>query len=316
MTRAASDPVAAPSWTALGTTVELRVPQALAADAVHRSRAVLAEVDAACSRFRPDSDLNIVNARAGRAVRVSPVLVAAVRVALEAARETNGMVDPTLGVLLATAGYDRTFDLVPGRQHGAADVPVHRARWQDIDVTDETVCIPEAGLDLGATGKAFAADLLALTLAAEFGAPVLVSIGGDVRVVAGGEPTAYNITIDHTLAAAAQSAAEGVRHLTLHDGGLATSSSAARRWQRGGRAWHHVLDPRTGSPAAGPWRTVTALGHTAAAANTASTAALVLGADAVPWLTERGVAARLVGHDDRVVTTADWPAGPITEGAS
>ena len=87
----------------------------------------------------------------------------------------------------------------------------------------------------------------------------------------------------------------------------ATSSTAARRWVRGGREWHHLIDPRTGEPARGPWRTVTAVGHTAAAANTASTAAIVLGVQAAAWLSAHGVAARLVDHDDQVTTTPGWP---------
>ena len=99
----------------------------------------------------------------------------------------------------------------------------------------------------------------------------------------------------------------------LGDGGLATSSVSARRWRRGGRQWHHVVDPRTGLPADGPWRTVTALGRTAAAANAATTASIVLGEAAEEWLVDRGVAARLVGHDGRVVRTPAWTTSHIEE---
>ena len=88
---------------------------------------------------------------------------------------------------------------------------------------------------------------------------------------------------------------------------------SARRWRRGGRQWHHLVDPRTGTPAAGCWRTVTALGHTAAAANTATTAAIVLGDAALEWLTARGVAARLVDHEGRVSRTPDWVALGVEE---
>ena len=61
-------------------------------------------------------------------------------------------------------------------------------------------------------------------------------------------------------------------------------------------------------PLDGPWRTATATGPTSVAANVATTAALVLGEDAVPWLEERGVDARLVDRDGRVVRTGRWPA--------
>jgi FAD:protein FMN transferase len=99
----------------------------------------------------------------------------------------------------------------------------------------------------------------------------------------------------------------------LGAGGLATSSVSARRWRRGGRQWHHVVDPRTGLPAQGPWRTVTALGRTAAAANAATTASIVLGDAAYAWLVDRQVAARLVDHDGHVTRTPAWTASGIEE---
>ncbi|MFN2344293.1 MAG: FAD:protein FMN transferase [Dermatophilaceae bacterium] len=308
----------AASWRALGTYVDLRTTL----DAVVRAAAmavdVLDEVDAVCSRFRQDSDLSRANRAAGRALEVSPVLVGAVRVALEAAEETDGIVDPTLGKALAAAGYDRTFALVPTNDPGPSSVPEPRGAWRAVQVTDDRVCVPSgSALDLGATGKAFAADLVALAITHALDAPVLVSVGGDVRVACpdgeyGGGP-AYPVVLGHSLADLA--AGGQSTRVRVGTGGLATSSTSARRWRRGGRQWHHLIDPRTGAPAAGPLRTVTALGHTAAAANTASTAAIVLGDAAWTWLLERDVAARLVDVDGCVRTTPAWVASGIEEDA-
>jgi thiamine biosynthesis lipoprotein len=91
-------------------------------------------------------------------------------------------------------------------------------------------------------------------------------------------------------------------------GGLATSTTTHRRWVRAGQAVHHIVDPTTGTAAQAFWRTVSATGATAAAANTATTAAVVLGDRAVDWLTENNVPARLVRHDGRVVTVNGWPS--------
>ncbi len=99
----------------------------------------------------------------------------------------------------------------------------------------------------------------------------------------------------------------GVCRVPLSAGGLATSSVTARRWVRAGAAWHHVLDPRTGRPAVGPWLAVTAYGACAADANTATTAALVLGGDAPDWLSDRGVGARLLASDGSIRRTPLWP---------
>jgi FAD:protein FMN transferase len=108
----ASTPVSS-SWEALGTSAVLVVtdPRALG-----RARAIvereLEQIDRACSRFRADSDLQRVNAAAGRFTPVSPLLVEAVQVALRAAELTDGDVDPTVGNALVLAGYDRDWRLL------------------------------------------------------------------------------------------------------------------------------------------------------------------------------------------------------------
>ena len=305
----------AASWRALGTYVELRTtPDAVEAAAGLAAR-VLDEVDVACSRFRDDSDLVRANRAAGTPVEVSPVLVGAVRLALEAAAETDGLVDPLLGDLLVAAGYDRTFVLVPSDDPTPAALPVCRGRWQDVVVTDTTVCVPPgAALDLGATGKAFAADLVALSIADTLGVPVLAGVGGDLRVASPDDSVLdHPVEVGHSVADLDAGGASAV--VRLGSGGLATSSVSARRWRRGGRQWHHVVDPRTGLPAQGPWRTVTALGRTAAAANAATTASIVLGAAAHDWLVDHHVAARLVDHDGRVVRTPAWTTSGLEETA-
>jgi thiamine biosynthesis lipoprotein len=93
----------------------------------------------------------------------------------------------------------------------------------------------------------------------------------------------------------------------VEHGGIATSSTAVRRWRAGGRENHHIIDPSTGEPVQSPWRTVTVAARSCLAANTASTAAIVMGERAPAWLAERGVAARLVAHDGDIVRTGGWP---------
>ena len=90
--------------------------------------------------------------------------------------------------------------------------------------------------------------------------------------------------------------------VTIRDGGLATSSTAARRWQRGGDVLHHILDPRTGLPAAPVWRTVSVAAASCADANTAATAAVIRGRQAPAWLAGLGLPARLVAPDGTVHT--------------
>ncbi|GAB3264242.1 FAD:protein FMN transferase [Alteromonas gracilis] len=281
---------------ALGTYVHLGVAgdagDLIAAE--QAAHAVLARVDRAASRFRSDSDLMRANASAGRWCLVDPVLVAAVRLALEVAADTDGLVDPLLGRTLVSLGYDRDFAAL----HDTGVRRLHRhdpAAWQRVGVRDDAVHVPRGhALDLGATGKAYAADLVLGHLDVD----AVVSVGGDVAM-RGEVPWPVGI--------AEHPGQEPDEVVLLHRGGAATSSTAVRRWTAGGVVRHHLIDPRNGVPARSCWRTVTALGRSATAANAASTAAVVLGEDAPAWLTRRGVAARLVAHDGAVTHLGHWP---------
>lgn len=266
-------------------------------------QAILDRVDAAASRFRADSALSVANARAGRPTPVPQLLIELVSAGLDAARQSAGAVDPTLGLAMQRIGYDRDIRDV------AADDPTPPAplpslgRWRAVRLHREAglLTVPvRTALDLGATAKAWTADRAARELSARYGTGVLVELGGDLAV-AGSRPGGWCVRV------AEREAADG-QLVTLGSGGMTTSTTTIRTWRRGGRRVHHVLDPATGEPADGPWRTVTVAAGSAFEANTASTAAIVRGASAVDWLTGRGLAARLVGRDGAVVTTAGWPA--------
>lgn len=287
-------------WRALGTSVQLVVVEDLAS-ARARVERVLRDVDEAASRFLPDAEINRLPA--GRWAEVSPLLARLLTVARDAAEWTDGLVDPTLGATLSDLGYDRTFRDVP--RDGPAVLSVRRAvRWQDLEIDGLRVkSVP--GLDLGATAKAVAADL-----AAQAVAPItdgLVSLGGDLASTRG---RAWPVHLADQ--ADPDQPADGGETYLLVDGGLATSGTTARRWTRGGQVLHHLLDPHTGRPAAGPWRTVSVVAETCALANVASTAAVVSGWSAEQWLAARGFSARLVARDGAVVRVGDWPDGPAS----
>ena len=141
-----------------------------------------------------------------------------------------------------------------------------------------TVTVPRhVALDLGATAKAGCADRAAAAVAVVTGSGVLVNLGGDIAVA--GEPPAEGWVIRIADRHDADAGDPAVT-VAIRSGGLATSGTAARRWERGGRQLHHIVDPATGTPAARCWRTVSVTAETCLAANTASTAAIILGADA------------------------------------
>jgi thiamine biosynthesis lipoprotein len=311
-------------WETWSSSVVLRLtdPRGLGAARVAVERELDA-IDRACSRFRPDSEIARVNASAGRAVRVSPLLAEALALALRAARLTDGDVDPTVGSALTLAGYDRDWLLLERPAAGspsegssvhehAAPTPMVIARavcgWHSVmfDSAARTVRIP-AGftIDLGATAKAWAADRAAQVAAQTAGCGALVAVGGDIAT-SGDAPAggwAVHVTDDHR----SDHHAPG-QTITIHSGGLATSSTAVRRWRHRGRTMHHIIDPATGAPARNTWRTVSVAAASCADANIASTSALIRAGAAPAWLARMGVPARLVSQSGRVYTIGAWPA--------
>src|SRR5207245_1782915 len=143
--------------------------------------------------------------------------------------------------------------------------------------------------------KALAADLAAAAAHQAVGAGgVLVSLGGDIAVA--GDPPAegWAVQTSEDSNAAIDSDEETI---TIESGGIATSSITVRRWTRGGVVLHHIIDPSTGMPVDGPWRTASVVAASCVDANIASTAAIVKGESAIAWLATTGLQARLVDRD-------------------
>jgi thiamine biosynthesis lipoprotein len=320
MPAAAAEPggrEAAAAWQALGTSVHLLVTDLQALPSARRMLTEdLAALDAACSRFRADSEIVALDrapadgrGRTGP-VRISPLLAEALAVALRAARLTDGDVDPTVGGALSAAGYDRDFALVrpdgPPVRLTVRSVP----GWREVELDEAAglVSLPSGvQLDLGATAKAWAADRAAARIGAELGCGVLVNLGGDIAVAGVTPPGGWRIRVQDVTGQPEDPPAGPSAVISIHSGGLATSSTAARRWRRGGDVLHHILDPRSGLPAAPVWRTVSVAAATCTDANAASTAAIIRGEAALAWLAGLRLPARLVAESGAVVTLGGWP---------
>lgn len=266
----------------------------------------IAAIDAACSRFRADSELMRVNASPGRFVPVSDLFCASLLAALTAAVSTAGLVDPTVGESLLSLGYRSDFTSSPPPPEPAFRV-ASAGRWREIeiDAASGRVRIPVGvRLDLGATAKALAADRAVAVAAAKVDDGVLVSLGGDISVAGPAPETGWvvHVTDDHRAPVSAVG-----QTIAIRSGGLATSSTTVRAWERGGVPVHHIVDPASGAPAQIVWRTVSVAAESCLDANVATTAAIVLGQGAVEWLTRRALPARLVRASGDVVRVAGWP---------
>ncbi len=132
-------------------------------------------------------------------------------------------------------------------------------------------------LDLGAVAKGWLADRIARIAHTSTGFDVVANMGGDLRVISPGEP--WTVAADPDLPGVEAFA------MDVHDAGLATSSVSHRAWAGG----HHIIDPRTGSPAETRWESVSVLAAEAAGANAASTASVILSQEGPAWLEGMGL---------------------------
>jgi thiamine biosynthesis lipoprotein len=111
-------------------------------------------------------------------------------------------------------------------------------------------------------------------------------MGGDVRVVA---DTPWPVATDPDVTGAAPTT------VLLTDGGVATSGTRRRVWKGG----HHLIDPRTGRPAVTAWHSVSVSAGSAADANAAATAAVILGEQGPAWVAAAGLDADFVAPGRR-----------------
>jgi FAD:protein FMN transferase len=298
---------------ALGTTARVAVwPSENLQPAVTAVDVVLAALDRQASRFRSDSEISWVHRKDGGMFLLSNGLAEAVGVALAAARWTRGMTDPTVGEALISLGYDRDFAMIESDDRppvGAATPPAPVPGWREVHLDGPVLRMPSGlRLDLGATAKGLGSDraVRAAMVANCHHGGVLVGLGGDIAV--DGEPPRGGwpiLVADHP----EPSGEARTQEVRLVCGAVATSSTSCRQWRRAGRSLHHIVDPRTGRPTTGPWRTVSVAAATCADANAAATAAVVAGDRAVAWLEEARVPARLVADNDDVVFVGGWPEG-------
>jgi thiamine biosynthesis lipoprotein len=291
------------SFPAMGTTISVLAPEDNAEAARDATRWLFAEWEAVLSRFRSDSELARLNACAGEWVAVSPLLFDVTVTALEAARATNGVFDPTLLRQLVTLGYDRTFSALPPIASPLNEVVQPGGGWRRIrlDHDERRMRLPvDVALDFGGIAKGMAADA-AVEWLREMGiASGCVNAGGDLATFgAPPDDDGWPIGVQGIHA---------TRMITLRRGALATSGIANRQWRQGTYVRKHILDPRTGMPAeTGLW-SVTVAAERCAQAEAAAKAAFILGPrDGARFLDERNLAGLFALEDGSWQTAGDWP---------
>jgi thiamine biosynthesis lipoprotein len=292
------------TFPAMGTTISVLAPEENAEVARDATRWLFAEWEAVLSRFRSDSGLSCLNTRAGEWVAVSSLLFSVTATALEAARATNGVFDPTLLRQLVSLGYDHTFSALPPTAPPLSEKILPGGGWRGVrlDRSERRIFLPVGvALDFGGIAKGMAVDAAVERLGEMGIASGCVNAGGDLATF-GSAPDGDGWPIG-------VQGIHATRMIMLRRGALATSGIANRQWRQGAFVRRHILDPRIGLPAeTGIW-SVTIAAECCVQAEAAAKAAFILGPrEGARFLDERNLAGLFALEDGSWQTAGDWPA--------
>jgi thiamine biosynthesis lipoprotein len=265
---------------------------------------LLADLERRWSRFRVDSELAEMNAADGAPVVTSVATAQLVALAVDAWRTTGGLFDPTVHDALVASGYDRSFEALAmsaGPRRAGTRPRVPGAGGIEVDERLGLVVLPPGvRLDLGGIGKGRAADLVLAHVLAAGARGACVDLGGDVALAAPpDEGDGWVVVVDDPFAPGSDLVA-----LRLVAGAVTTSATTRRRWESADASAHHLIDPRTGRPAASGLAAVTVVAGSAAAGEVQAKAALIAGPARAPGLLESVGMCGLLVHDDGRVEVA------------
>jgi thiamine biosynthesis lipoprotein len=277
----------------MGTTFSIKIvapPETLDLPALQADiQAVLDGINGTMSTYLDTSELSRFNASDSVDwFEVSPELCRAVEAARVVSEFTDGAFDVTVGPLVNLWGFgpvESTFQ-PPGNDAVTAVMQDIGYRKLDVDCSQPALRkeAPGVYVDLSAFAKGHAVDVVAELLDTRALPDYLVEIGGEMRM-RGKNPRSEAWAIAVETPDRAGRSVQTVVHLS--DAAMATSGDYRNFFEHEGRFYSHTIDPRTGYPVTHDGASVTVIADTAAFADAAATALLVLGPDAGMNLAER-----------------------------
>jgi thiamine biosynthesis lipoprotein len=264
-------------------------------DAAYREMARLSDM---MNHYNPDSVVSEINRQAGqRAVKAPPELMEVLVMARRVSESTGGAFDITVGAFKGWR-FNPEDPAMPSAQELGAALSLVDYRNVLLDEKNGTVLLKRPGMriDLGGIAKLYILDAGMQVLKRLGIRQAMLNGGGDVTVTGTRDGRPWRIGIRHP-----RRAGELLATVELTRGWVVTSGDYERYFIRDGRRYHHILDPRTGFPAAGPQQ-VTLVGQDLSSLNGFSSAIMVLGAEKGRELLGRlsGAEGLIVESDGRV----------------
>ncbi|WP_321277534.1 FAD:protein FMN transferase [Thiomicrorhabdus indica] len=235
------------------------------------------------SRYQPESWLSQLNQSSGQWCSLDSETAGLFDFIDQIYDLSNGLFDPTSGILRRVWLFDGQHS-IPDQSE--VEPLLSSIGWREVKRTADKIKLPKGfELDLGGLVKEWAADkALAMLQAASLNEPVLINLGGDLRVsgprknrqpwsVCVRDPLKENSTVQ----------------VALSQGGIATSGDEHRFIEYQGKRYGHLLNPKTGWPIPDAPRSATVAAPTCLLSGVLSSLALLKGGEATSFLKDQNV---------------------------
>ena len=275
--------------------------------AAERGYSRIAELEEIFSSYKAGSDVSrIGRAEAGTPVEVSPEVVSVIGKALYVARLTDGAFDPTFGPLTSLWDFQRGDDsLVPTRDEVGKVLPLIDYKAVGLDKEQRIVTLGNRGMtiNLGGVAKAYIVGEAVKVLKEGGVSRGIVKAGGDMFIFDDGGFMGKGGDGEGILIGLQDPRDEGglLGTISVASGAVATSGDYERVFFKGGKRYHHIMDPKTGFPARRS-RSATVVTDDPTLADALSTAFFVMGYEAAMKVVEglQGVEALIVDSEGGV----------------
>ncbi|MCI9236926.1 FAD:protein FMN transferase [Lachnospiraceae bacterium 50-23] len=201
--------------------------------------------DAMFSKTNENSEISKINQAAGQPVEVSDDMITIIKKGLYYSRLSQGAFDITIGSVSNLWDFKSEEPVIPAADAVAA--AKNHVNFQNIILKNNTVTLtdPNTQLDVGAIAKGYIADRLKDYLKENGVKHAVINLGGNVLTLGTkADGSDYNIAIQKPF----DKSGEAIASVKISDKSVVTTGNYQRYFEKDGKIYHHVLDPKTGMP--------------------------------------------------------------------
>lgn len=262
---------------ALGTLIRLRTHGKNGERAIEEAIVRLNEIDDKMSVFKGNSDVSMINKKAGiSSHQVGADTYFVIKKAVEYSKLSEGTFDPTIRPVVGLWRIGSDNPKIPGKNEINKNLKL--VNYEDIILNEKDNSIglrhEKQAIDIGGIAKGYAADEVRRIFENHKIKSALIDLGGNIFAI-GKKPdkALWNIGIQDPLS----SRGEHVGLISVENKSIVTSGNYERFFTKDGKVYHHIIDPKTGYPSESEIISVTIISDHSIDGDGLSTGVYILG---------------------------------------